>query len=284
VRAIVSANCNAKEETGLGVDLLRSVLESGLTLLEVTPRMLRFGGQQQVAHDLIRRLEFASGRAVVIEDVGSQSDMPVEPREVARDQTGNGPTMMRVDRFSGSAARAADELIEGAVDSRASDIHIEPDARGVRVRYRIDGELIETARLPESLRDALVSRIKIMASLDIAEKRRPQDGRIRYSAYQRPIDLRVSTMPGVFGEKVVVRVLDRESIRPDLRSLGMTEMQVTLFASELQRTSGLILVTGPTGSGKTTTLYAALQTLDTDRRNVITIEDPIEYELPGVSQ
>ena len=223
-------------------------------------------------------------------------------------------------RVEGSAPQQVHQIIQGAIACGASDIHIEPYAETYRVRYRLDGVLHEVAQLALRRQPELTARIKIMAELDIAEKRRPQDGRItvrpdrstvqgstaqrsgaqqneaqqngaqqngaQQNRSQRPseIDLRVSTLPTAFGEKVVLRVLDRSDITLDLKALGFAAADRTAFEQAIHRPHGMVLVTGPTGSGKTTTLYAALQAVASERLNVQTIEDPIEYEIPGINQ
>ncbi len=180
--------------------------------------------------------------------------------------------------------RLVHDIIERGVEARASDIHIEPDEIDVRIRYRIDGELHPVRTLPRSSQAAIASRIKVMARLDIAERRLPQDGRIRAPARGRDVDLRVSTMPTLHGENLVLRILDRDSVPLDLSVLGLSPPQVEAFSKLLTQPNGVVLVTGPTGSGKTTTLYASLVTLNTGKRKIYSIEDPIEYELPGISQ
>ncbi len=171
-----------------------------------------------------------------------------------------------------------------AVKGRASDVHVEPFAKNLSVRYRIDGSLYEQASPPKHLESALVSRLKVMAHLDIAEKRLPQDGTARVRVGGREIDIRVSTIPVAEGERVVLRLLNRESALLPLTDLGMPQEALNRFRAILAEPHGIVLVTGPTGSGKTTTLYAALQELDTEHRNVLTIEDPIEYQLPQIGQ
>lgn len=171
-----------------------------------------------------------------------------------------------------------------AVKSRASDIHFEPGEDHLRIRYRIDGVLYEQTSPPKHMERALVSRLKVMARLDIAERRLPQDGMTRVRLGERLIDIRVSTVPVAEGERVVLRLLNRDnSLRP-LSDLGMPDTVCSSFADLLKCANGLIIVSGPTGSGKTTTLYAALGGVDTHRRNVMTIEDPIEYQLPAIGQ
>ncbi len=180
--------------------------------------------------------------------------------------------------------RAVNRLVAAAVAVRASDIHIEPADDRLTVRYRIDGVLQEQEALPAAMRLALVSRIKIMASLNIAEKRLPQDGRMRLAVRGHEIDLRVATAPSIHGESVVLRLLDRSNLALDFASLGFDTELTTRLLPILHRPHGIVLVTGPTGSGKTTTLYAALAELNTADRKLLTVEDPIEYRLPGVIQ
>lgn len=171
-----------------------------------------------------------------------------------------------------------------AIKAGASDIHIEPDRKKTRVRYRVDGLLRETASHRLELHPAVVSRLKVMASLDIGERRRPQEGRIQVVAGGRPVDLRVSFMPTVLGEKVVLRILDQSHATVKLSDLGMRGRTLEVFKEMLQRPHGLILVTGPTGSGKTTTLYSALSYISSLERNIVTIEEPVEYQLELINQ
>jgi len=171
-----------------------------------------------------------------------------------------------------------------AVKHRASDIHFEPFESRLRVRYRVDGVLYEQASPPKHLEAALVSRLKVMARMDIAEKRLPQDGMARVRVGEREIDIRASTVPVAEGERVVLRLLDRNSTLLPLSDLGMAADMLQTFESLLKHPSGMIIVSGPTGSGKTTSLYAALGRLDATRRNILTIEDPIEYQLPNIGQ
>jgi len=180
--------------------------------------------------------------------------------------------------------RMVNTIIEHAVGDRASDIHIEPQDDTLRVRNRIDGMLYEVMTLPENTLASLVSRVKIMGNMDIAEKRIPQDGRIRYDYKGREIDIRVATLPTITGEKVVMRILDRAAATIDLDRLGFSKRSHDLFAEMIKHPYGLILVTGPTGSGKTTTLYSALNTLNASSKNIITLEDPVEYRMPGINQ
>ena len=175
-------------------------------------------------------------------------------------------------------------IITEAVQLRASDIHIEPFENRVRIRYRIDGRLVERDNPPRRLLGAMLSRIKILAKLDIAERRRPQDGRIKLSADGKDYDLRVSVLPTNHGQSVVMRVLDKDNIRVGIRQLGLSEQDFRQFKNLIRRPNGIILVTGPTGSGKTTTLYAALNELNRPDTKIITAEDPVEYYLAGINQ
>ena len=175
-------------------------------------------------------------------------------------------------------------LLYNAVRENASDIHIESDDKRLRVRYRVDGKLYEKIRPPYQMNSAIVSRIKIMADLDIAQRRLPQDGGIHVLMEGRPIDLRVSVMPGNFGEKVVIRVIDPQKILFNLESLGFTYDNLQLFRKVIQAPNGIVLVTGPTGSGKNTTLYAALSELNNEEVNICTVEDPVECNISGINQ
>jgi len=175
-------------------------------------------------------------------------------------------------------------LLYNAVRENASDIHIEPDDKKLRVRYRVDGRLYEKLCPPYQMHSALVSRVKIMAELDIAQRRLPQDGGIHVLVEGRPIDLRVSVMPGNFGEKVVIRIIDPQKVLFNLESLGFTYENLLLFRQVIQSPNGIVLVTGPTGSGKNTTLYAALSELNSEEVNICTVEDPVECNIPGINQ
>lgn len=180
--------------------------------------------------------------------------------------------------------RLSNLIIEEAVQLRASDIHIEPFEDRVRVRYRIDGILVERDTIPKRLQGSVLSRFKILARLDIAERRRTQDGRIKLSILDKELDLRVSVIPTNHGQSIVMRILDKDNIRVSLQQLGFAESDFKKFGTLIRRPNGIILVTGPTGSGKTTSLYAALNDLNTPTRKIITAEDPVEYYLPGINQ
>ena len=189
-----------------------------------------------------------------------------------------------VDENSAPIVKLVQMMITEAVQLRASDIHIEPFEHHVRIRYRIDGRLVERDQPPRRLLGALLSRIKILGKMDIAERRRPQDGRIKVTVRDKDMDLRVSVIPTNHGQSVVMRLLDKDNIKIGIRQLGLSEYNFKHFQSLIQRPNGIILVTGPTGSGKTTTLYAALNAMNRPDRKIITAEDPVEYYLPGINQ
>ena len=181
-------------------------------------------------------------------------------------------------------ARIVSTILEYAVKSRASDVHIEPQEENVRIRYRIDGILQEKYILPRNVNDAVVSRIKILSALKIDEKRVPQDGRFFFSADGNDVDLRVSTLPTTYGEKVVMRLLKKSQKVPTLPDLGLRGLALKNLMNSIERPHGIIIVCGPTGSGKTTTLYSVLDIVSTSKVNVVTIEDPVEYQMKGVNQ
>lgn len=246
---------------------------------------------------------------MAIDEIERTSDLFVEPACAGRTQI-----LRALDRVYASGARnesalegairrAATEHVEGdeaaseggvvglveeilAISFRreATDLHIEPDAHVARVRFRIDGELVPGPTLVASLLQPIVARIKILAGLDISEKRIPQDGKIRFPYHNRTVDLRVSTFPCVHGESVVIRILDRSRQALTLSAVGLTDRQQAILGAAVSRPNGLVLAAGPTGGGKTTTLYALLRSMDNARRKVITLEDPVEYELPLAAQ
>ncbi|MEK6259259.1 MAG: GspE/PulE family protein [Planctomycetota bacterium] len=180
--------------------------------------------------------------------------------------------------------RLVNYIIYSAVKEGASDIHIEPTERQIRVRFRVDGALFKSLELPGHIAPAIASRIKIMASMDISERRLPQDGRIHVMMENRSIDLRVSTLPLAHGEKTVIRIMDNRSIPLSLAQLGFSSENLERFQTQIRKPNGIVLVTGPTGSGKSTTLYAALNTVSTIEMNICTVEDPVEFQLPLVNQ
>jgi general secretion pathway protein E len=214
-----------------------------------------------------------SAMGQIVESLGGEEEGDIEDVEHLRDLASEAPVI-----------RLVNLIMQRAVESRASDIHIEPFENRLKVRYRIDGVLQEVEAPPAKSTAAVISRIKIMAKLNIAERRLPQDGRIMHRVQGKELDLRVSTVPTSHGESVVMRILDRESVVLDFDSLGFDDEIRSGFVRHLEMPHGIILVTGPTGSGKTTTLYTALSALNTPERKIITVEDPVEYQLEGINQ
>ncbi|MBN1163644.1 MAG: Flp pilus assembly complex ATPase component TadA, partial [Candidatus Krumholzibacteriota bacterium] len=215
---------------------------------------------------------------------GTKSDIDLQLQntiEEARSAVENGATL---NDSNSPYIRLVDLIINKAVDSGATDIHIEPEEKVVHIRYRIDGRLTQGPSLSNDLQSIVITRIKIMAGLNISQIRIPQDGRIVYETGQRKLDLRVSTLPTIHGETVVCRVLDKQKLVLGLEKLGMNKETMLSFREDISRPHGMLLVTGPTGSGKTTTLYTALSYLNNPDTKIITLEDPVEYELPIVSQ
>jgi len=242
----------------------------------------------------LQALRFATERHVV-PAVGRTSDVEAAlERLYASDQHGEGEDSSEADEADverlkdlasdAPVVRLVNGLITRASESRASDIHIEPTDDAVKVRFRVDGALKEIETLPAHLKSALVSRIKVMSGLDIAERRLPQDGRLRIAVRGHEIDLRVATSPTIHGETVVLRILDRSKLSLDFKALGFDESVLEEYLHSIRQPHGIVLVTGPTGSGKTTTLYASLAVLNSPDRKILTIEDPIEYRLAGINQ
>ncbi len=201
--------------------------------------------------------------------------------EVVKEEVDSGK---EEDAESSPVVRYVNHIIQTAVKEGASDIHVEPDEKALKVRFRIDGVLFEAMTPPKKMHAAITSRLKIMANLDIAERRLPQDGRIRATVLGRKLDLRVSTVPTPRGEKTVMRILDNRSINVTLNELGFADDMLFLWKKQIDMPHGIILVTGPTGSGKTTTLYASLRQMDMRKLNISTVEDPVEYHLNGITQ
>ncbi len=249
------------------------------------------------------------GDVLAIDDVRAATGLLVRPVVVARDELNKAidrfqradndlddvAASLAVENIPGLASltsvgedapivRYANSLIEQAIENRASDLHLEPTEGDMRVRYRIDGVLHEVDTVPRAVQSALISRLKIMSNVDITERRVPQNGRITVELGTRSVDLRVATLPTVWGEKVVLRVLDTGGIDLDLKRLGFSENNYARFAESFTKPHGMLLVTGPTGSGKSTTLYATLTEISKPEVNIITVEDPVEYRLPGVNQ
>ena len=228
--------------------------------------------------EILRALDEAYG-------IGNEAKLALEELEVTaanvRDRI---QSLEDIRGGEGPIVRVVNSIIQQAVKLKASDIHIEPQEDNVRVRLRLDGILNEVMALPLNAHPSVVSRVKIMADMDIAEKRVPQDGRIELKVNEHQVDMRISTLPTVFGEKIVIRLLDKTNIMVQLDRLGFSQEVNENYEELIRRPYGMILVTGPTGSGKTTTLYATLNEINTDDKNIITIEDPVEYVLKGINQ
>jgi len=245
--------------TGYNIDVV--VAEEGA----LKKALDRFYDQSASLAEVMSNLE-----ELELEVVGGEEELNIEELEKA---TSEAPVVKLVNL-----------ILTEAIKREASDIHIEPYERKFRVRYRIDGVLYEIMSPPLKLKNAIISRIKIMASLDIAERRLPQDGRIKLKALGKEMDFRVSVLPTLFGEKIVLRLLDKSALQLDMTKLGFEEQALAHFREAIYRPYGMVLVTGPTGSGKTTTLYSALSELNRTSHNISTAEDPVEYNLPGINQ
>ncbi len=191
---------------------------------------------------------------------------------------------LAADSEDGPVIKIVNLILVQALKDRASDIHIEPGEKNVRLRYRMDGNLVEASGPPKSLQLAIASRIKILAGLNIAERRVPQDGRFRIRVSGKEVDLRISFLPTVYGEKIVIRILDKGALTGSIDNMGLDEMTLDRFKKAIDAPHGMILVTGPTGSGKTTTLYSVLSELNKPEYNIVTVEDPVEYQLMGINQ
>ena len=218
----------------------------------------------------------------VMRDAAEEAGGGVEEIKETRDQ-------LDLDKLRGQGAegpvvKIVNLILIQALKEKASDIHIEPFEKTIKLRYRVDGNLLEASSPPKALQLPMASRIKILAGLDIAERRLPQDGRFRIRVSGKEIDLRISFLPTVHGEKIVIRILDKGALSGSVQSLGLDERTQGIFKNAIDAPHGMILVTGPTGSGKTTTLYSVLQELNNPEYNIVTVEDPVEYQLPGVNQ
>jgi type IV pilus assembly protein PilB len=259
--------------TGYEIDPMLATAEDISSLLEGGAGDMDEGGGGQ--DDLANALEALDG--------GTGVPM-IEDSELAAAGTDEDVDRAASMEDEAPIIRVVNVVIQQAIKDRASDIHVEPDRRGVRIRYRIDGVLHEVMRVPKYVHAPLVSRIKIMGDMNIAERRIPQDGRIHVRHEGKDYDLRVSSLPTVFGEKVVMRILDQSSVLIGLNKLGMVAETQAQLESIMVQPNGMILSTGPTGSGKTTTQYSILNKINSVEKNIITIEDPVEYQLPGLSQ
>jgi len=256
-----------------------------ITKLEVSPLI----ASEKAILDRIANLDTARAGSMeeIIQDAAKQAEAEADAESlelatVAVESTDLG--QLAASTEEAPVIKLANLILVQAIKDRASDIHIEPFENMVRLRYRVDGSLIDMPPPPKNLQIALTSRIKVMSSLDISERRLPQDGRMRVKVGGRDIDLRVSFLPTVHGEKCVLRVLDKSNLSASMDKLGIDAETFVRFKNAVDAPHGLILVTGPTGSGKTTTLYSALNELNSPQFNIITVEDPVEFQLPGVNQ
>jgi type IV pilus assembly protein PilB len=253
--------------------------------LDVTPLI----ASEKAIIDKLANLD--SSRSATMEDIiqdaakQAEAEADAENLEVTQEKTeATDLAQLAASSEEGPVIKLANLILVQAIKDRASDIHIEPFENMVRLRYRVDGGLIDMPPPPKNLQVALTSRIKVMSSLDIAERRLPQDGRMRVRVGGRDVDLRVSFLPTVHGEKCVLRVLDKSNLSASMDKLGIDTETYVRFKQAVDAPHGLILVTGPTGSGKTTTLYSALNELNSPQFNIVTVEDPVEFQLPGVNQ
>ena len=254
-----------------------------ITKLEIVPMI----ASERAITDKLHQIESAKTGTMedIIQDAEQQAAEEADGLETVKEVTEE----VNIDRLSASSEEApviklANLIILQAIKDRASDIHIEPFEKMVRLRYRIDGVLVDRTPPPKNLQVPLMSRLKIMSNLDIAERRLPQDGRMRVKVNGRDYDLRVSFLPTVHGEKVVLRVLDKSNLSASMDKLGMDQDSFRRLSAAVAAPHGLLLVTGPTGSGKTTTLYSALNELNNPEYNIITVEDPVEFQVPGINQ
>ena len=257
-----------------------------ITKLEVTPLI----ASEKAIVDKLNAFDAAkSGGSMedIIQDAKKQSEADADADSI--EAIKEGVEEVNLDQLAASSGEApviklANLIIVQAIKDRASDIHLEPFEKGMRLRYRVDGVLMDATPPPKQMQLALASRLKIMSSLDIAERRLPQDGRMRVKVSGKDFDLRVSVLPTVHGEKVVLRVLDKTNLSASIDKLGLDPETFKQFKSAIDAPHGLILVTGPTGSGKTTTLYSALNELNNPIYNIVTVEDPVEFQIPGINQ
>ena len=256
-----------------------------ITRLEVSPLI----ASEKSILDKLNNLAAAKSGSMedIIKDASktSEGEAEAEKVEISQDQVEE----VNLDQLAASSEEApviklANLILVQAVKDRASDVHLEPFEKSVRLRYRIDGVLVDATPPPKQMQLALASRFKIMSSLDIAERRLPQDGRMRIRVGGKDYDLRVSIMPTVHGEKIVLRVLDKSNLSASIDKLGLDLDTFQQFKAAIDAPHGLILVTGPTGSGKTTTLYSALNQLNDSAYNIVTVEDPVEFQVPGINQ
>jgi len=260
--------------------------ENTVLPLKVEQNILHIAVTNKNNIKLINDVTFETGYEIKATQFSAESILK-KLKEVYPDYNSNGNGRNTVSENLDSEysnVEFVNQVITNAIKLSASDIHFEALEKQFRVRYRIDGHLREISSLPNNRSLPIASRLKIMANLDISEKRRPQDGRIKFNFQGNLIDIRVSSLPTSFGEKIVLRILDKSQLNLDLKTLGLTDQQYKILTETIVAPYGMVLVTGPTGSGKTTTLYAALKHIHSIEKNIMTIEDPIEYNIDGINQ
>lgn len=258
----------------MAVDELHVI--SGLQIMPLV------AGEKDIQDALAKALAPAETSNLDLEDIMRDSDDEIEVGKEDKQELSLEEMMESAE--GAPVIRMVNMILVEALRTKASDVHIEPQEKTLRLRYRIDGSLAERPSPPKSYQAAIISRIKIMSDMDIAERRIPQDGRFRIKALGKEVDIRVSALPSIHGEKIVMRVLDKSALFPSLSGLNLDKHAAAAMAYAISQPHGIILVTGPTGSGKTTTLYSCLQELNTNDVNIVTCEDPVEYQLPGVNQ
>jgi len=256
-----------------------------ITKLEISPLI----ASEKAITDKLNAIDASKSGSMedIIQDAQKRSDAEADSETI--ESIKESREEVNLDQLAASSEEApviklANLIVLQAIKDRASDIHLEPFEKVMRLRYRIDGVLLDATPPPKQMQLALASRFKIMSNLDIAERRLPQDGRMRVKVSGKDFDLRVSILPTVHGEKIVLRVLDKSNLSASLDKLGLDESTFKQFKSAIDAPHGLILVTGPTGSGKTTTLYSALNELNNPTWNIVTVEDPVEFQIPGINQ
>ena len=266
----------------LAIDDVRRV-----TKLEISPLI----ASEKAITEKLNAIDAAKGGSMedIIQDAKKKREDEAAEADDTLEAVKESAEEMNLDQLAASSEEApviklANLIILQAIKDRASDIHLEPFEKVMRLRYRIDGVLLDATPPPKQMQLALISRLKIMSNLDIAERRLPQDGRMRVKVSGKDYDLRVSALPTVHGEKIVLRVLDKSNLSASIDKLGLDESTFKQFKSAIDAPHGLILVTGPTGSGKTTTLYSALNELNNPTWNIVTVEDPVEFQIPGINQ
>ena len=263
----------------LALDDLRQRTKMEIVPMITTERAVSeaLSGVGQSTQSMDQVLKFAAEKAAADAAADSVEEVKVKQEDIDLDK-------MATDSEDAPVIKIVNLILVQAIKEKASDIHIEPFEKEIKLRYRVDGALVEASQPPKSLQLPISSRIKILAGLDIAERRLPQDGRFRIRVSGKEVDLRVSVLPTVHGEKIVIRLLDKGALGGSIESMGLDEYTLNIFKKAIDAPHGMILVTGPTGSGKTTTLYTILSELNSPIYNIVTVEDPVEYQLSGINQ